>query len=470
MLIFIHWYYACNPYKFESISNIMRKRTEGKFSISIFSPLSYICYVSYRFTIEILEFLKVKEDSRRRKCSNIGYNTWKCRINICFVELTIKWKYLHSSICWWFLYIELRKHRKKGIRGKWFYPKSIAVLVFSCKFFLLFLTFLYHFSMNYSIFEPNANSLSFWQSGIWRNILISSWQAKEVFYYWKEDESWMLIEIREVWFWFYSAFSLGVSSAQFVWNPKQYFSELVSFLKEKGVLFLQIEPIDILPFKWEKYFTPYKYFLTPYTRVLNLTKTPDILLSEMHEKGRYNIRLAEKRGVVVKKVSFSEENIFLWINMLSETTKRNGFHENSREYYTRFIQELERNNAWWLYFAFLWEELLAAGIFVFFYDTAIYYYGASSSNPDHRRHMAPYLLQWNAIVEAHSRGCKIYDFLGIANPVNPKDTLVDVSRFKEKFWWQIKVLPEKVIIRIWWFALLFVLMKKLIVFLRFLFR
>jgi lipid II:glycine glycyltransferase (peptidoglycan interpeptide bridge formation enzyme) len=65
----------------------------------------------------------------------------------------------------------------------------------------------------------------------------------------------------------------------------------------------------------------------------------------MHEKGRYNIRLAEKRGVVVKKVSFSEENIFLWINMLSETTKRNGFHENSREYYTRFIQELERNNA-----------------------------------------------------------------------------------------------------------------------------
>lgn len=351
-----------------------------------------------------------------------------------------------------------------------FYLKSIAVLVFSCKFFLLFFTFLYHFSMNYSIFEPSANSSSFWQSDIWRNILISSGQAREVFYYGKQDKSWMLIEIRDVGFWFYSAFSLGVSSSQFVWDSREYISELVSFLKGKGVLFLQIEPIDTLPFVWERYFTPYKNFLTPYTRILDLTKTPDTILSEMHEKGRYNIRLAEKRGIIVQKVPFSEENILIWVNLLAETTKRNGFYENSKEYYAHFIQELEKNNAWWLYFAFLGREVIAAGIFVFSSDTAIYYYGASSSNPDHRRHMAPYLLQWNAIIDARSRDCKVYDFLGIAHPGKSKDPLIDVSRFKEKFWWQIKDLPQKLFIPVNPIAVLFLSLKRVLGFLRFILR
>ena len=77
--------------------------------------------------------------------------------------------------------------------------------------------------------------------------------------------------------------------------------------------------------------------------------------------------------------------------------------------------------------------MIAAGIFVFHGDTAIYYYGASSSDREFRKHMAPYLLQWFAIGEAKKRGCTTYDFLGIASPGSVDDRLAGVSAFKEKF-------------------------------------
>ena len=47
--------------------------------------------------------------------------------------------------------------------------------------------------------------------------------------------------------------------------------------------------------------------------------------------------------------------------------------------------------------------------------------------------MAPYLLQWTAMMEAKKRGCKYYDFMGIADPNNPNDQLKPVTDFKLKF-------------------------------------
>ena len=77
--------------------------------------------------------------------------------------------------------------------------------------------------------------------------------------------------------------------------------------------------------------------------------------------------------------------------------------------------------------------MIAAGIFVFHGDTAIYYYGASSSDREVRKHMAPYLLQWFAIGEAKKKGALTYDFLGISPPGSVDDRLAGVSAFKEKF-------------------------------------
>lgn len=87
--------------------------------------------------------------------------------------------------------------------------------------------------------------------------------------------------------------------------------------------------------------------------------------------------------------------------------------------------------------------MIAAGIWVFRKDRAIYYYGASSSDATDRKQMAPYLLQWHAILDAKRAGIRCYDFLGVADPNNPEDSLWGVTRFKERFGGELVHLPKK---------------------------
>lgn len=65
-------------------------------------------------------------------------------------------------------------------------------------------------------------------------------------------------------------------------------------------------------------------------------------------------------------------------------------------------------------------------------NTAYYYYGASSSDNAKRKYMATYLLQWHAIQEGQKRGCKVFDFLGIADPADTNSPLAGVTDFKLK--------------------------------------
>jgi len=129
---------------------------------------------------------------------------------------------------------------------------------------------------------------------------------------------------------------------------REYVSLLKDVLKKKNVIFFQIEPIeDISCIQWvtqDRGFFRYRRFITRQTRVLYLENTTDTLLSDMHEKGRYNIRLAEKRGVIVKKVSLTSEVVDIWMNLLNDTTDRDGFSHNNRRYYESFILSLEQKN------------------------------------------------------------------------------------------------------------------------------
>ncbi len=75
------------------------------------------------------------------------------------------------------------------------------------------------------------------------------------------------------------------------------------------------------------------------------------------------------------------------------------------------MEILEAHNAGGFLVAEKEGILHAAGIFTYWGDTGIYYYGASSSNSAIRRDMATYLLQWEAIREAMRRNCTVYDFL-----------------------------------------------------------
>jgi len=319
---------------------------------------------------------------------------------------------------------------------------------------------LYDFLVPTSILD---SSLSFWQSNTWQEILISSGQAKEVFYFWNRDTCYLLIEIRSIGFGLFGWFSLWVNASQ-IWDDfPQYLHAVKAVLRKKGVIFFQIEPIEDIKFYWEKYsstFFKYKRFIIPQTRILQLVNSKDALLWDMHEKGRYNIRLAEKRWVTVEKVLPSSENIDIWMQLLTDTTNRDGFYHNNMKYYESFINTLEKQNQWWLYFAFFEWRVIAAAIFVFTVSRAIYYYGASVSNITDRKHMAPYLLQWQAICEAKWRNIPVYDFLWVADISNPKDSLRSVSDFKAKFWWSLEFYPWELFISISPISYIFTILRK----------
>lgn len=153
-----------------------------------------------------------------------------------------------------------------------------------------------------------------------------------------------------------------------------------------------------------------KYLLEPITRLLDLKKNEEELLSDMKQKGRYNIKLAEKSGCVAKRVDATLQNIDIFYTMLQDTTARDGFSGNKKEYYLRLLDGRTHPQEG-LYFVYFENRVIAAAILTITGNTAIYYYGASVSDTESRKVMAPYLLQWEMIRASKGAGCTIYDFL-----------------------------------------------------------
>lgn len=166
---------------------------------------------------------------------------------------------------------------------------------------------------------------------------------------------------------------------------------------------------------------------------LDLTRGEDEILAAMKQKTRYNIRLAERKGVVVRVAR--EEDLGLLYRMYAETAARDGFVIRPREYYLTVWRTLMG--------AGLAEPLIAevegepvAGVVIFrFAGRAYYFYGMSTGR--HRNKMPTYLLQWEAIRRARAAGCTVYDFWGAPEVFDERDPMWGVYRFKEGFRGQV---------------------------------
>jgi lipid II:glycine glycyltransferase (peptidoglycan interpeptide bridge formation enzyme) len=107
---------------------------------------------------------------------------------------------------------------------------------------------------------------------------------------------------------------------------------------------------------------------------------------------------------------------------MEETRERDGFHLHGRAYYEAMIGQ----KMVLLYFAELDGKVIAASIVTHYGDMATYVHGGSSN--DNRDVMAPYLLQWTAILDAQKAELKYYDFYGVDETKWP-----GVTRFKMGF-------------------------------------
>lgn len=264
-------------------------------------------------------------------------------------------------------------------------------------------------------------SKSLWQTQDWQHMLQKSAQT-EVFF----EEEGLFIEKRSISLWKYGLFVTGITKSV----SQETVKRIQDVCKREKCLFVQYETLSYTDETIEVHGVQlwcYKKFIPAYTCVIDLQKSQEDILADMKPKGRYNIRLAEKKGVKIEQVEKNPYNVEIFHRLISETTNRNDFSGNTQQYYEIFLKSLKQSQ---LLFAYYEDTVIAAGIFVTHEDTMIYYYGASSNQ--YRNLMAPYLLQWNALCHAQKRECKIYDFLGVASPDETDSSLAWVTDFKMK--------------------------------------
>lgn len=167
------------------------------------------------------------------------------------------------------------------------------------------------------------------------------------------------------------------------------------------------------------------------TLMLDLRKPEEDLLAAMHEKTRYNIRLAERKGVEVSTTTDIQE-LTEFFALLRETSKRDKITSHPQGYYQRMFETLVAQDMIQLWEARFEKQVIAANLVVSFGDTVTYLHGASSNQS--RNVMAPHLLQWRQIQDAKARGFQWYDFWGIA-PENftKRHPWAGITRFKLGF-------------------------------------
>lgn len=177
----------------------------------------------------------------------------------------------------------------------------------------------------------------------------------------------------------------------------------------------------------------------PDTVQLDLQKSLDTLLDECKQKWRYNIRLAQKKGVKVHCFSGdnAESAIPLFYRLYQKTAARDGITIHTEQYYRSLCRHAADKSSNTehirisVYSAYFEEKPIAAIITLFSLTEAVYLYGASAN--EHRNLMPAYFLQWQAIHDAKQYGCLTYDFYGIPPTDDPRHPMHGLFRFKTGF-------------------------------------
>jgi lipid II:glycine glycyltransferase (peptidoglycan interpeptide bridge formation enzyme) len=169
----------------------------------------------------------------------------------------------------------------------------------------------------------------------------------------------------------------------------------------------------------------------PFSYVVNLDQSLENILASLHSKTRYNIGLARRHGVEVKEMT-TDDGFEIYLRLLFDTTKRQGFFLHSPKYHRDQWSILKKTNIPHILIAFYQGQPLAAFMLFAYKDRLFYPYGASLDL--HREVMAPTLLMWEAIEKGHKLGLKTFDMWGCLGP-NAKEgeNGYGFHRFKQGF-------------------------------------
>ncbi len=218
------------------------------------------------------------------------------------------------------------------------------------------------------------------------------------------------------------AYSLGVDSVE----------ETIEKVKSKSLGWLRLDIksqklVDDLKKKYILKKSPHN--MQPKQNfIVDIDLSEEELLARMKSKTRYNIRLAKRKGVEIL-VTREQKYIDKFIDLVEQTAKRKGVDFHQREHYERMLKVIPEDILQ-LYVAKYEGEVIASNIISFYRGVATYLHGATSDK--HRNVMAPFLLQWQAMLDAKEREIKYYDFGGIF-PESNDSGQQGITRFKLGF-------------------------------------
>jgi len=246
---------------------------------------------------------------------------------------------------------------------------------------------------------------------------------------------------------------VGTRSKYKTYNLEYLLESLRGLAKKEKAIFLKWELLNELEIKNQKLskarFIKSNNIQPKDTLVLDIAPPEEELLKSFHHKHRYNIRLAEKRGINIKKIETGEafESFY---KLIKKTDVRKRTRSFPKKYYKELFSLSQKSKFKFtdvgpspsLVIVFLGayfkENIIAGLILIIWNRRATYLVGASDYG--YRKYMAPHLLQWKAIKLAKLLGVQTYDFWGIIKKTDFKDkkefehhSWAGITRFKMGF-------------------------------------
>ena len=206
-------------------------------------------------------------------------------------------------------------------------------------------------------------------------------------------------------------------------------SAAAKIAQEVGAIALRIEPmIERLPQEWGDWGRSPADLLPSETLLIDLNRSPADLLADMHPKGRYNIKLAARHGVIFR-FSDSLNDLNGFYDCFWATVKRQGFLGEPYGFFINLCQTLFAAGMAEVGFAEIDGEILSTVLMIYWNGRATYLYGGHDRDRSYL--MSNYGLHWAAIQRAKTKGCHTYDFYGFTQEIN--HSYSQFSQFKRKF-------------------------------------
>ncbi len=226
----------------------------------------------------------------------------------------------------------------------------------------------------------------------------------------------------------------------------QIWPQVEEVCRQQRAIFLKVEPDDwegqpLSPLDLPKGAIPADPIQPRRTVEIDLAGGPEDWLARMKQKTRYNVRLAEKKEVVVQESS----DIAGFYNLMQQTGQRDQFGVHSQAYYQRAFDLFSPSGNCALLTASYAGQPLAS-VMVFAHGKRAWYFYGASSNIERNR-MPTYLVQFEAMRWAAAHGCKVYDLWGVPDVdeqvletqfTDREDGLWSVYRFKRGFGGEVR--------------------------------